>query len=151
MDCIVLLTHHHQGLERLFSTLEEGDLSVVPEICVSLERHLLVEGGAFYPAVVNEVNGTAAEVAASIEEHRQMRHLIRELAEFTAIDEAYVTKARDLVAVVREHVIDEESELYPRVGAALSEGRRAELGCEIEQLHRSAAAREEELGRPPDV
>lgn len=132
MDCIGLLKNEHQQLERLFANLEDGDVSVVPVICQSLDLHLMAEDGIFYPAIVDDDEGLRPSVDESAAESRRMRTLIRDLSDMTALDHAYVVKARDLVAVAREHVIDEESELYPKVSASLSEKRRTEIGNAIQ-------------------
>jgi hemerythrin superfamily protein len=137
MDCIVLLTNDHQQLDGLFASFEAGDVTVVPTICQTLEDHLLMETGVLYPAIGDEVD--KAPVASSIDEANQIRALIRELNEFTSIDQAYIAKARDLIAVAREHMLDEESEIFPLVRALLSDERRAELGLAIEALRGDAA------------
>ncbi len=134
MDCLVLLKTDHARLEQFFACVDEGDTSVVLEMCASLESHVLVEGAVFYPAVMDEVDGAASQVSASLEELEQIRALIQETLALRAIHDDDLTKARDLVALVREHVLDEESELFPLVGATLSEHRRTELGGAMASL-----------------
>lgn len=143
VDCIGLLKSEHQQLERLFANIDEGDVTVVPEICQSLDLHLMGEDGIFYPAIVDEIDGVRPCVDASAAESRRMRSLIRDLSDITAVDHMYVMKARDLVAVAREHVIDEESELYPKVSSSLSEKRRTEIGCAIEAFRAQGEASDE--------
>lgn len=134
MDCMVLLKNDHARLEQLFGRVDQGDTSVVPEMCALLESHVLIEGGVFYPAVMDEVDVAALQVGAAFDELEQIRSLLQETLALRAIDSDDLTTARDLIALVREHVLDEESELFPLVGVALSEERRTALGEVMESL-----------------
>jgi hypothetical protein len=143
MDCMVLLKDDHARLEQLFAGVDTGDTSVVLEMCALLESHLLVEGGVFYPAVMDEVDGAASQVATSMEELEQIRAMLQETLALRAIDDSNLTKARDLVALVREHVLDEEWDLFPVVGAVMSAERRVELGGVMESLRQGSGGGDE--------
>lgn len=128
VDAIVLLKEQHRAVEKLFKALARGDLSVVPEICDSLEQHAEIEETTFYPAVRQEVPEETAAVLESFEEHLIVKRLVSELRQLSSDDEDYQAKATVLMENVRHHVREEEDEMFPVVRSALGRKRLTEIG-----------------------
>jgi hemerythrin superfamily protein len=137
MDAIVMLRNDHKEVEALFKRLEKGDLSVVPDICTALTRHAIIEEEEFYPAVRAEVDGALDDVLEAIEEHHVVKVLVTELEALTPSDETYKAKATVLMELVRHHVEEEETEMFPEVRHALGRKRLTEIG---ERLEKAKAA-----------
>lgn len=134
MDAIVLLKDQHKQVERLFKRLEKGDLEVVPEICAALTEHAELEEQYFYPAVREDLENAEDEVDEAFEEHHVMSVLIEELESMTPEDERYKAKATVLMELVRHHVEEEESELFPDARSELGRKRLQEIGDEMQTL-----------------
>ena len=137
MDAIVLLRNDHKAVEALFKRLEKGDVTVVPEICASLTVHATIEEEEFYPAVRAEVDGELDDVLEAVEEHHVVKVLVAELDALDPSDETYKAKATVLMELVRHHVEEEETEMFPEVRHALGRKRLTEIG---ERLEKARAA-----------
>jgi hemerythrin superfamily protein len=133
MDAIVMLREDHKNVEKLFKALEKDDLSVVPQICEELTVHAQIEESIFYPAVRAEMEDSAEDIGEAVEEHHIVKVLIEELQAMAPDDEAYKSKATVLMELVRHHVDEEESELFPEVRSELGRSRLQELGEQMEQ------------------
>jgi hemerythrin superfamily protein len=137
MDAIVMLRNDHNEVEALFKRLEKGDLTVVPDICTALAQHAIIEEEEFYPAVRSGVDGALDDVLEAIEEHHVVKVLVAELEAIEPSDETYKAKATVLMELVRHHVEEEESEMFPEVRKALGRKRLTEIG---ERLEKAKAA-----------
>lgn len=128
MDAIVMLREDHKQVEQMFKLLDDDDLSVVPDICAALTVHAQIEEEIFYPAVRAEVEDVQEDIGEAVQEHHVVKVLIGELEGLTPDDEEYKAKATVLMELVRHHVEEEESELFPEVRSALGRKRLQELG-----------------------
>lgn len=128
MDAIVMLREDHKNVERLFKRMEKDDLTVVPEICEELTLHAHLEETVFYPAVRAEMEDVSDDIGESVEEHHVMKVLIGELEGMSPDNSAYKAKATVLMELVRHHVEEEETELFPEVRSQLGRSRLQELG-----------------------
>jgi hemerythrin superfamily protein len=137
MDAIVKLRDDHKRVEKQFKVLEKGDLSVVPEICRELTVHATLEETIFYPAVRTNVDDSQDEVGESVEEHHLVKILVSELEQTDPADETYRSKATVLMELVRHHVDEEETEMFPQVRAELGRKRLQELGDEMAILEQT--------------
>ena len=131
MDAIVKLRADHKAVEKLFKRFEKDDLGVVPEICAALSLHAAIEEQVFYPAVRSEVDGELDDVLEAVEEHRLVKGLVSELDGMSGDEETYRAKATVLMELVRHHVEEEETEMFPRVRAVLGRRRLQEIGADL--------------------
>lgn len=90
--------------------------------------HMLVEEEIFYPSAVYAI-GDRSLIDRAIREHAEARTLIARLGEAGSDTDALM---RDLKARIEQHVMEEETEIFPRV-------RRS--GLDLYRLGRHAAAR----------
>jgi hemerythrin superfamily protein len=140
MDAIVLLRNDHKDVEALFKRLDKGDLTVVPEICTALTLHATIEEEEFYPAVRAEVDGELDDVLEAVEEHHVVKVLVSELEALDPSDETYKAKATVLMELVRHHVEEEETEMFPEVRHALGRKRLTEIGERLEKAKAALSA-----------
>ena len=130
MDAITLLRTDHRSVEKLFKRFEKaGDgalvekRTIVDGIVEELSVHASVEEQVFYPVCRATVPGVEDLTLESLEEHHVVKWLLAELDGLDADAERFEAKATVLIEMVRHHVEEEESDLFPKVRAAL--GRRA--------------------------
>lgn len=142
-----LLRSDHATVKQLFRRFERaGDRAretkqkVFEQIKQELEVHTKIEETIFYPAVENEVSGSADEVHEAIEEHAVVKNLLSELAATAPQDDEFDARMKVLIENVEHHIQEEEGEMFPRV-EQLPEARLLELGREMR-------ARKETLTQP---
>ena len=129
-----MLRDQHRAVEKLFKSVDKGDLSVVPDICAALEEHARIEEEVFYPAVRAEVPDELSDILEAAEEHLIVKRLVAELSEMSPDDETYAAKATVLAESVRHHVREEEDEMFPAVRTALGRTRLTEIGSQMETV-----------------
>jgi hemerythrin superfamily protein len=144
MDAIELLTQQHREVDTLFEELtaaapeEQPDL--VEELTDALALHSAIEEEIFYPAVHSET--TAGELGDAYEAHREMKRHLANLAVLAPSDESFLPHCRTLESLVREHVADEETALFPQVrglfDAALLDGLARRMETRLDELSRPA-------------
>jgi iron-sulfur cluster repair protein YtfE (RIC family) len=151
MHAIDLLKADHAKVQDLFRQYEKAggrQREIAEKIFTELEIHATLEEELFYPALRGRVEPVTAEVAESedeeddlvseaLEEHREVKNLIKTLRALDPGDEQFQTKFAELRENVEEHVGMEEDELMPDAVAA--------LGGELEPLGRRLEERKEQL------
>ncbi len=108
----------HRALKKLLKEmvdcpLEEGArrAALLAEASESLTRHALEEENIVYPAL--RTCGMTQAVRGQLEEHADMRAMIRGLEEMSPEDPAWSDAAKRLKALVEPHVRQEEQQLFP--------------------------------------
>lgn len=126
-DCVVILERDHRELELLFVTFDEGRIDVIPQMCKEVEMHFELDH-VLFPTVMRELDDYAPGSAPSPEDRHACVAIIREIETYTAPDLAYIDLAKDLVALTREHLLEDEAEYFLKMRGCLSQSRRFELG-----------------------
>ena len=118
-DAIALLKADHRQVEEWFE--EYQDLNTDPEktklskkICQALTVHTQIEEKIFYPAA-RKATGDNDLLDEAAVEHAGARHLIREIEAMRVGEKLYDAKVRVLGEQIRQHVKEEEEELFPEV------------------------------------
>jgi hemerythrin superfamily protein len=142
-DALQLLADQHQQVSDLFTeigqTSEPGKRrTVVNRIVKALSQHASIEEKIFYPAVAGRVVEGGGFIAVSLEEHEKTKVQLRKLDKMKPSDPLFDPSVGELIKEVKEHVADEEMQLFPRVRAAFSGEELAELGQKM--AGREAAA-----------
>jgi hemerythrin superfamily protein len=153
MHAIDLLKADHAKVEDLFRQYEKAggrQREIAEQIFTELEIHATLEEELFYPALRGRVEPVTAEVAEpadeeeeedlvseAMEEHREVKTLIKTLRALDPRDAQFQSKFAELRESVEEHVGMEEDELMPDAVAA--------LGGELEQLGRQLGERKQQL------
>lgn len=146
MDAITLLKNDHKTVNALFRRFEKAKdpgsrRSVVDDIVRELAVHSAIEEQVFYPAVREAVESTEDVVLESLEEHHIVKWTLSELDGMDPEHERFVPKVTVLKESVQHHVEEEESELFPKVRAALGRKRLGEIGDAMEKARKVAPTR----------
>ena len=137
MDALELLKQDHQKVKKLLSSATETEdkkeqKRLFKEIKTELETHARLEETIFYPAV-QEHEDLASMVFESIEEHRQVKTLLRDLTRGTAGSDKFKAKLKVLKDNVEHHAEEEEEgKMFPKVREAFDRQELEDLGEELE-------------------
>ena len=148
MNALELLKQDHHTVKELFekaeSAPEKEKKKLFEEIHAELETHAMIEESIFYPAVQKheEVKDMVLE---SIEEHKQIKTLLREMDNLKADSEKFEPKLKVLMENVTHHAEEEEEgKMFPKLRKLMKEQELEALGQELEQAkgkkqHRKAS------------
>lgn len=135
MDAITLLRTDHRSVEKLFKQFEKTTpracvqrQKLIESIIAELSVHAAIEEQHFYPAVRELVPEETSVVLESLEEHHVVKWVLSELEDRDVDDERFEPKVRVLIELVRQHVREEEDDLFPAVRAKVKRGQLGELG-----------------------
>jgi hemerythrin superfamily protein len=146
MDAFNLLKADHRKVEELFSELEAArgpaKLRVFQQIKTELDLHTQLEEKIFYPAL-EKPRQTHDLTLEAYEEHAVVKNLLRELSRGKTATDEWQAQAKVLQENVEHHVEEEETELFKKAKAALSQEEIDELGelMAAEKNRKEAAAR----------
>ena len=137
MNAIELLKKDHDTVDQLFQKVkanEDGDNTATFEkIKHELDIHAHIEEKIFYPRVVEEGDEELQKmVLEGIEEHRQVKMFLKELANLADDSEKFAPKLKVLMEDVEHHVQEEEGEMFPLVEEQFDAQILEELGAELE-------------------
>ncbi len=136
-DAIELLRCDHEQVRRLLSTLEEGDRGLVSQLVIVASGHEAIEEQHFWPLVRRRVQNGPRLADEAVGQEQEAKRLL-DLLEKSG---AEADLLRQVIAIVREHIDFEESQVWPGVRLALSEQELGDLGTQLEQAKRLAPTR----------
>lgn len=137
MNALELLKQDHQKVKKLLTSAKEvqdknEQKKLFREIKAELDTHARIEESIFYPAV-QEHEDLKDMVLESLEEHRQVKTLLRELSRVTAGSDKFKAKLKVLADNVEHHAEEEEEgKMFPKVRKAFNSSELDELGQELE-------------------
>ena len=137
MDALELLKQDHQKVKELFERGQETEdkkqqRQIFKEIKSELETHARIEETIFYPAM-EEHEELKDMVLESLEEHKQMKTVLREMARLSTSSERFKPKFKVLKDNVEHHAVEEEEgKMFPKVRKLISRNELEELGQELE-------------------
>lgn len=137
MDALELLKEDHQKVKELFEEAEgvedqKEKNRIFSEIQTELETHARIEETVFYPAVEKHEE-LKDMVLESIEEHKQVKTLLKEIDNLKADSEKFEPKLAVLMENVEHHAEEEEEgKMFPKVRQIFSKEELEELGQELE-------------------
>ena len=151
MDAIELLKKDHEKVTELFRRFNGGGgitgmvrraTGTIPErqrrqaadqVCRELDVHALIEEEVFYPAVRSlDDDKLNAMLAEAFNEHATVKRLVATIRNGIGRDADLQSKMDDLQGCVDHHVREEENEMFPRIEELMDEGRRHELGTQLQ-------------------
>jgi len=137
MDALELLKQDHAKVKELLAKAESAEQgkersAIFEKIKTELETHARIEENIFYPAV--QKNEELKDmVLESIEEHKQVKTLLREIDSLSRDSEKFEPKLKVLKENVEHHAEEEEEgKMFPKVRKLFSENELQELGAELE-------------------
>ncbi len=142
-----LLEQDHREVEEWFDEYDElkdsdedRKTELAEKICLALKVHAQMEEEIFYPQA-REASQDNDLIDEAIVEHSTVKNLIAEIEAMEVGEELYDAKIRVLGEMVKQHIKEEEEELFPElqstkmdldaVGKELAE-RKKELMAEME-------------------
>jgi hemerythrin superfamily protein len=146
-DLIDILVTDHREVETMFAELETGAgdpehrkrLSDV--VIAELVRHSVAEEMYLYPTARKALPDGDQLADHEISEHAEAEKLMTVLDGLDATDPAFEATLTRLMAAIRHHVGDEESDLFPRLRQACSPDDLHDLGRRVEAAKKIAPTR----------
>ncbi|MEJ7623882.1 MAG: hemerythrin domain-containing protein [Pyrinomonadaceae bacterium] len=120
MNAVELLKADHDVVRKLFQDVKESDESKHPaifkKIKAELDAHAHIEEVIFYPKLKEEGDKELVDIVLEgIEEHRQIKMFLRQLADLSDDSEQFEPKLKVLMEDTDHHVKEEEDEMFPLV------------------------------------
>ncbi len=145
-DVIEVLTHDHREVERMFAELEalhgiethearQRRKDLTDQVTIELVRHSVAEEADVYPAVKKKVSESEAEHAK--EEHAEAERTMKRLEGLKPDEPEFEAQLALLMHEIREHVAEEESEMFPHMRSVFTEEELVDLGRKVESTKRS--------------
>jgi hemerythrin superfamily protein len=137
MDALELLKQDHQKVKKLFEQAERAEdnrqqKQTFKEIKSDLDLHTYIEETIFYPAM-EEHQELKDMVLESLEEHKQVKTVLRELSRLSPSSEKFRPKLKVLKDNVEHHAVEEEEgKFFPKVRKIIDNAELGRLGEEME-------------------
>jgi Hemerythrin HHE cation binding domain len=140
-NAIDLLEQDHREVEERFDEYDElkkddsRKSELAEEICLALKVHAQIEEEIFYPRARGATKDNDL-IDEAIVEHATVKSLVAEIEEMEVGEELFDAKIRVLGEMVKQHIKEEEDELFPELQSAK---------VDFDALGRELAERKEEL------
>ena len=137
MNALELLKTDHQTVKELLKKAEgtkneKQQRQLFDQIKAELETHAHIEETIFYPAVAKNEE-LKDMVLESLEEHKQVKTLLREMENLSSDSEKFEPKLKVLMENVEHHAVEEEEgKMFPKVRKFMKPAALEELGQELE-------------------
>ncbi len=149
-DVIEILSHDHREVEQMFAELDALSNAVDEEsssrrkdlaeqVVIELVRHAVAEEAAVYPKVKEKVS--EAETEHAKREHAEAEASMKRLEKLSPQDPAFEAELRTLMAEIREHVAEEEGQMFPHMRAVFSQEELVKMGQQVEAVKKIAPTR----------
>jgi hemerythrin superfamily protein len=122
----------HRALKKLLKDMADSGIeeaarraALLEQTAEALSRHTLEEENIIYPALRS--CGMTSAVKAQLDDHADMRAMLRDLEETAPEDPAWTEAAKRLKALVYRHARQEEQELFPMLHDGALGGDNARL------------------------
>lgn len=136
VDAIELLITQHREVDALFEELASaGDIKrnrerIVHLLVEKLKVHTDLEERIFYPVAKR---ADAELVLESLEEHANVKSMLRKLTNTDASDKTFKAKIAVLKDMVMAHIAEEEEILFSKARVALGPEMLLHLGSKMQQ------------------
>jgi hemerythrin superfamily protein len=164
-DVIALLRQDHRDVERLFASLEaqrsamatrdaellENRRSLVDRVIVELVQHSVAEEQYLYPAVRTHLPDGDEIADRELSDHAAAERTMKALDSLSPDNVEFDSLVHQLMSEVRQHVVDEEQQLFPRLHDAVSHDELVQLGAKVQRAKRFAPTHPHPVApdRPP--
>jgi hemerythrin superfamily protein len=119
-----LLEQDHREVEEWFDEYDElkdsdedGKAELAEKICLALKVHAQIEEEIFYPQA-REATKDNDLIDEAVVEHATVKNLIGEIEAMEVGEQLYDAKIRVLGEMVKQHIKEEEEELFPELQSA---------------------------------
>jgi hemerythrin superfamily protein len=149
-DVIAILTHDHREVEQMFSELTSlrgatGEAErarikdLADQVTIELVRHSVAEEAEVYPRVKERVSDAEAERAKH--EHAEAEETMKRLEKLSPDDPSFETELQTLMQEIRQHVAEEEGEMFPHMRQIFTQEELVEMGAKVESVKKMAPTR----------
>jgi hemerythrin superfamily protein len=149
-DVIEILTHDHREVEQIFTDLESlvgtndetsrhRRKDLVEQATIELVRHSVAEEAEVYPRVKERVSESEAERAK--QEHAEAEVTMKRLESLQPGDAMFDQQLSALMLEIREHVAEEEGEMFPHMRSIFTQEELVEMGAKVERVKKMAPTR----------
>jgi hemerythrin-like domain-containing protein len=149
-DVIEVLEQDHREVEQMFGELESlrgatGDdamsrrKDLMEQVTIELVRHSVAEEVLVYPQVEKKVSAEEAERAKK--EHAEAEETLQRLEKLDPDDAAFDAELDTLIREIREHVAEEEGEMFAHMRKVLSQEELDQMGSRVEAFKKVAPTR----------
>jgi hemerythrin superfamily protein len=144
MDALELLKTDHKTVKELFKKAEKSkdekqQKQLFEKIKAELETHTHIEETIFYPAV-GQTDELKDMVLESLEEHKQVKSLLREMENLISDSEKFEPKLKVLMENVEHHAEEEEEgKMFPKIRKLMNAEKLERLGKELEAAKRKGS------------
>ena len=137
IDGVQVLINDHRTVEDLFQQYEKADdpgeqTRIVHQVIHELAIHGEIEELLFYPRVRTSVSDGNDLADEAIHEHVEIKQTLNELDKMSATDAGFHERMRELMAEVRHHVEEEETEMFPKIREAMPAEQLNKLGTSLQ-------------------
>lgn len=147
-DVISVLTGQHREIDRIFAALERIDGAPSQEALVrarqavmALVQHSVSEEMHLYPAVRRHLDGGNELADRAIAEHDEAEQTMKRLEALRPDEQHFWPTVREMIREVRQHVQEEEHDLFPELQEACWPDELRDLGRRVQRAQRSAPTR----------
>jgi hemerythrin superfamily protein len=123
VNALELLEHDHRQVEEWFDEYDElaedddRKVEIAKKLCLALKVHAQIEEEIFYPRAREATKDKDLLDEAAVE-HATVKNLIREIEAMEVGEDLYDAKIRVMGEMVKQHIKEEEEELFPEVESA---------------------------------
>jgi hemerythrin superfamily protein len=154
MNAIDLLIQQHREVQSLFEKYERATdnqerQQLFDQIADALAVHATIEEKVFYPAARKP--GTQDMLDQALQEHLEVKRLIAELLDLEPSEGEFDLKMSELLAIVHDHVQEEENDLFPDVKAQLGQRKLEAMGKEMQEMAEELAEGEPRFQLPSQI
>jgi len=146
-DLISVITADHREVEQVFAELESGSGSsehrrdLADHMIAELVRHSVAEEQYMYPAIREALPDGDSIADHEISEHAEVEQVLKDLDGLDPDDARFDELLRSLIADVRHHVEEEESDVLPKLQQACTPEQLQDLGEKVLMAKKMAPTR----------
>ena len=145
-DALELLIADHREVDQLFELMVtarasndvEGQRYVFDHVVHDLSVHAVIEEEILYPAMRKALPDGDQQVEHALEEHQQAKELLTRIDGKSPDDTDAQSAFDELVIAIREHVEEEEGELFAQMRSACSQDDLVDMGVKLEKARKAA-------------
>jgi len=136
-NLISVITQDHREVEAVFQELESGEgtpehrRDLADHVIAELVRHSVAEEEYMYPAAREALEGGDELADHELEEHAEAEKLMKQLDGLDPTDPRFDELLGTLMAEIRHHIEEEETDLLPKLEAACSQEQLRDLGEKV--------------------
>lgn len=145
-DLIDVLVHDHREVEDMFAEFERTTdpgrrQDIANAFITELVRHSVAEEQYLYPTVRKVLPDGDQVADHEIDEHAEAERDMKAIENLEPTDPEFEFRVGKLMAEIRQHVLEEETDLFPRLRVAANPDELRELARKVELVKKIGPTR----------